>query len=304
MVIALMIAGSAGEGYARNGWEYYFERGSVQFRGEMYDNAILSLELCLEENPGSFAAANMLAEVYVKMNRREKALDYYRRSLEINDRQADVHNALAELYEYFSDADRAFEHFRRATEIDPEHVRAHCSLVRYYLKRNDRDSAERHFRASRDRALNESGALLKRAADAEEKGDHAGAEKLYRKILEQGPSLVDAYIALYEVYRRMGRYEKAVAVLEKLKFIRPDYEKAYFFLGNIYFTGKFPGKRKLYLDRAVENLKKTVELNPENFDACYTLSTVYRHMGKDIEAKAWEEKGMAIEDRRGGKKSP
>ena len=304
MLIAAIIAVIAGEGYARQSWEYYFERGSLQFRGDMYDNAILSLEMCLDENPGSFAAANMLAEIYLKKNRREKALAYYRRSLEINDGQADIHNAIAELYEYFIEYDLAFKHFSRAVEIDPGHIRAHCSLVRYYLKRNDRESAELHFRESHDLAQRKLSGLLERAAAAEKKGRHGAAEKLYLQILEEGPSLLEAYFALFEVYRRVDRYDKAAAVLERLKVVKPDDEKAHVLLGNVYFTRKFSGKRKIFLDRAVENLKKALELNPDNYDACYTLSSVYRHMGKDIEAKAWEDKAMEIEDRVEGKKSP
>ncbi len=102
----------------------------------------------------------------------------------------------------------------------------------------------------------------------------------------------------------MNKYDRAAAILERLKFVRPDHERAYVLLGNIYFTRKFPGKRALYLVRAVENLKKAAELNPDNYDTLYTLSSVYKLMGKDVEAKAWEKKGLEIEDRVAGKKSP
>jgi Tfp pilus assembly protein PilF len=63
-----------------------------------------------------------------------------------------------------------------------------------------------------------------------------------------------------------------------------------------------PGKRKLHIDRALDNLKKAVELNPNNYDTYYSISGIYNYIGKDIEARDWEKKGQKVENTQEGNK--
>ena len=51
-------------------------------------------------------------------------------------------------------------------------------------------------------------------------------------------------------------------------------------------------------------LKKAVEINPDNYDACYTIAEIYTDIKKDIEARQWEEKGRMAEERAEGGDEP
>jgi tetratricopeptide (TPR) repeat protein len=195
----------------------------------------------------------------------------------------------------------AFRHFTRAVEIDPLHVRAHCGLVRYYFKENDRAAADRHFEISHRQGLLKSGKLLSKAIEVDKKGDDKNAIALYKQVIEEAPALVEAYMNLYEVRMRRKEFAAAAEVLERLKYVKPDHEKAYVLLGYIYFTQKLPGGRKLRLDRAIDNLKKAVELNPENCETYYSIAGIYDFIGKEAEAREWEKKGQAVEERKEGK---
>ena len=115
--------------------------------------------------------------------------------------------------------------------------------------------------------------------------------------MNEAPSLIEAYLGMYELCRSRKEYAPAAEALERLKFVKPDYEKAYVLLGYIYFTQKLPGSRKRHLDLAIANLKKAVELNPDNSETCYSLSEIYHYMKKDVEAKSWEDRGRAVEKR-------
>jgi tetratricopeptide (TPR) repeat protein len=287
---------------ARPPWEYYLEKGTLQFHAGMNDYAILSFQRCLDINPGCYQAANFLGEIYHRQERMIQSLDYYRRSLAVNEAQADVHNIVGELYESFSERDSAFTHFRRAAELEPSHVKANCNLVRYYLKKGDRASAGRHFEISNRQAKLVSGGLLDRARAAAAGGRAKEASELYRKVMDEAPSLIEAYLGMYELGRSINDYESAVRTLERLAFVKPDYEKAYILLGYVYFTRRLPGSRKRHLDLAIRNLEKALELNPDNYETCYSLSEIYHHLKKDVEAEAWEKKGLEIEARAGGKK--
>jgi tetratricopeptide (TPR) repeat protein len=288
--------------YPQHSGEYYYEKGLIEYRSGMYKEAIFNMRKCLEENPRSFEAANVLAEISYIKNKIFEAIEYYKQSLIINDNQPDIHCIIGELYEFTSEKDPAFRHFTRATEIDRNHIRAHCNLVRFFIEKNDRVSAESHFKISYIQAMQRSGRLLSEASDAEREGKLGKAVALYKKAVDEGPSILEAYLRLYEIYRRMNDYKAAAEILEKLKFIRPDYEKAYVLLGSLYFTQKLPGKRKMYIDKAIANLKKAIELNPSNYETCYTLSDVFRFVRKYDEARTYEEKAREIEKRSADKK--
>ncbi len=283
-------------------WERYLKKGRLQYQAGMLDYAIYNLAQCLDANPGCQEAATMLASIYVKKNKKLRAIDYYERSLEIEEGQAEVHFALGELYEFFIERERAFRHYVRCVEIDPGHVRGHASLVRHYLNRNDRASADRHFQTSYRLAKERSGALFERAVDADRKGKYGQALDLYGMVIDEAPSLIEAYIGLYEVNRKLKNFAAAAAALERLAIVKPDNEKTYILLAYIYFTQKLPGNRKNQIDRAIDNLKRVIELNPDNYEAYISLSEIYAYMGMDIEAHVWEKRGFEVEKRvRGGK---
>jgi tetratricopeptide (TPR) repeat protein len=283
---------------ARHSWEFYYEKGLTQYKLEIYDAAIFNMIRCLDVNPRCYEAANVLADIYDKKNNKSQAVKYYRQSLAINDAQAEVHYTLGVLHEFFNEREPAFRHFTRAVEIDPLHVRAHCGLVRYYVKENDRAAADRHFEISYKQGMAKSGGLLATAIEADKNKDDKKAIALYARVIEDAPALVEAYMNLYEVRMRRNEYEAAAAVMERLKYIKPDHEKAYVLLGYLYFTQKLPGSRKFNLQRAVDNLKKAVDLNPENCETYYSIAEIYRLMGKEDEARAWEKKGLAVEEGR------
>ncbi|HNW29911.1 MAG TPA: hypothetical protein PKN50_15640 [Spirochaetota bacterium] len=285
-------------------WEYYYERGQTQARLGLYNNAVLSLDICMDLNPKHYPAANLLGEVYCKMNQKHLAIPWYKKSLGINDNQPDIHVTLGEIYEFFSENDLAFRHFSRAVALEPENDRARCRLVRFYVLREDYQTARTNLETSYRKEKERSAKGLAAAARAAEKGDDKKAAGLYEKVIGESPCVTEAYLDLYEIHKRRRDFAAAAAVLEALKKIRPDYEKVYLLLGYTYYTGRMAGPRKLRIDQALENLKKAVEINPDNYDACYTIAEIYTDIKKDIEARQWEEKGRKAEERAQGKDGP
>jgi tetratricopeptide (TPR) repeat protein len=211
---------------------------------------------------------------------------------------------LGEVYEFFSENDLAYSHFTRAIAIDPENDRARCRLVRFCVLREDREAAQKHFEVSHRKEKTRSEKRLGAAARAVENGNDKMAKNLYAGVIDDSPCLIEAYLDLCEIHKRRREFGEAAAALERLKKIKPDYEKAYVLLGYIYYNGRMAGPRKLRIEQALANLKKAVELNPDNFDACYSISEIYKYIRKDIEARQWEEKGLRAEERADGKKAP
>jgi len=300
-IAALLPADAAAE---RLSWRYYYERGETQARLGMYNEAVLSLINCMDRKPDYYQAANLLGDVYCRLNRKHLAIPWYEKSLALNDRQVEIHNALAEVYEFFSENDRAYGHFMKSVEINPDDERARCRLVRYFLLRGDREGAQRHFEISVREGKSRSGKTLTAAALAASQGDAGKAAALYGKAIDESPCVVEAYLELYELHKARKDFNAAAELLERLKKVKPDFEKAYLLLGYVYFTQKMRGPRKLHIERALENLKMAVALNPDNFDACYSISEIYHYIKKDDEARTWEEKGRQVEERIDGARGP
>jgi tetratricopeptide (TPR) repeat protein len=263
----------------------------------MLEYAIFNLAQCLDANPRCFEAANLLASIYVQKNKKMRAIDYYHRSLGIDEGQAEVHFALGELYEFFIERDKALLHYRRCVEIDPGHVKGHSSLVRFYLARNDPASADRHTAIALRLGREMFGDRLVRGEEARKKGTHGVALDIYEGIIREAPILDEAYIGYYDVCRGIGDYAAAARILERLVFVRPDFKKTYLLLGDIYYNRKLPGPRKVRLERAIRNLQKAVALDPDNYEASLMLAEIFDSMGREAESAEWERRARESEDR-------
>jgi Tfp pilus assembly protein PilF len=256
--------------------DYYLQRGKLQFRGGMYNYALHSLDSALRMDPSLYEAANLIAEIYIIQNNREKALEYIKKSISAMDDQPDAHTLLAEQYEYFHDDKMSFKSYKRAVEIDPKHVRANAALIRYYLVKNEKEAAENAFRISRDEGAKKNTGLIKRAEKYLKEGKRTDALRIYETVLKISPASEEIYLKVFELRRNNGEMAQAAGILEQYKFIRPDHEKTHLLLARIYTDHRLPGGRKRNLDHAIMNLKKALEINPQGYDAHYQLSDIYR----------------------------
>ena len=139
LCICIFIFNSAG--ISRTAWEYYYKKGVIEYKADMYTFAIDNLIKALDRNPSLYKAQNIIAEIYIKLDRKEEAIKHYRMSLNINDNQPDIHCKIGKLYEFYLEYSLSHHHYSRAVNIDPSHLKGHYNLVRYYVKKNNKDSA-------------------------------------------------------------------------------------------------------------------------------------------------------------------
>lgn len=264
--------------------DYYYRKGEIEYRAEMYSFAVENLAKALERDPGYFRAANLIAAIHLRNNKKEEALAFLDMSLRTNSMQPDIHCQAGEINDFFNEWGKAFAHYTRAVEIDPFHLKGHLNLVLYYIKQGDKASADRHFEICAGLGKAEGEKYLNLASDEERKGDDKKAIMLYRTAIEKSPVLLEAYFRVAEIHRRSGNYAGAVLALEKIKEMRPDHEKACIYLGQIYFAHKFMKERKTALLKAVANLEKAIEINSENSETYYYLADVYQYMGQKEKA--------------------
>lgn len=117
--------------------------------------------------------------------------------------------------------DGAEREFRRAVAIDSSFGDAYLGLGRLYYKLNRYEEAERNIlRASRFGSGESPQAHFLLGLFAEKRGSEWEAETHYRKALEGEGDNVEFRLALVDLLRGRGRYDEALAELEREEFVR------------------------------------------------------------------------------------
>ena len=104
-------------------------------------------------------------------------------------------------------------------------------------------------------------------------------------IPDAGPWIDVLTFNIWNIIGAQDAKVRAVAIGRKIAELDPDL---------VAFEEAFDqSKRQLLID----NLKKAVELNPENCETYYSIAEIYKYMGKEAEAREWEKKGLVLEEK-------
>lgn len=175
----------------------------------------------------------------------------------------------------FDEALVAFEQFSAKY---PEIYAARLNVATTYLKMGDLDRAESEFRGVLDKAVQAQGeagkdkeisllALSGLGELALKRGDFTAAQESFRRALEISPEDAAAAYNVGEIFFSNQKVDEAIPYFELAARIKKDWPKAYHRLGLVYLNkGDF--------DKALENLRKFVELDPLNPEAANVKATI------------------------------
>ncbi|HUP00225.1 MAG TPA: adenylate/guanylate cyclase domain-containing protein [Gemmatimonadota bacterium] len=160
--------------------------------------------------------------------------------------------------------DLALEMFSRAIEIDSDYARAHAGIADA--------AAYKYTFYQRDEAV------LERA-------DAASG-----RALELDPELAEAHAARGHVLSLKKRYDAAEREFETAIRLDTQLYDAYFFYARSLFM---QGKR----ERSAWMYERASEVQPEDYKAPILVSGVYHALGKEVEARAAERRGLQVVER-------
>ena len=174
--------------------------------------------------------------------------------------------------------DEAVAAFERFAAANPEVYGIRLAIATALLKKGDLDRAEAEFRgvldktsltgeaAAKDKVL-ASRALSGLGELALKRGDFAAAQDAFRRVLDLSPEDAAAAYNVGEILFSNQKTDEAIPYFELAVKIRPDWPKAYNRLGLVYLNkGDF--------DKALESLRKFVELDPQNPEAGNVRTTI------------------------------
>lgn len=88
---------------------------------------------------------NNLANAYKKLNRIDKAITCYLKSIELKPDYAQAHNNLATIYALQNNYNKALHHYIKATHLAPDFCAAHFNLGLLLLKNKELEAAKTQF---------------------------------------------------------------------------------------------------------------------------------------------------------------
>ncbi|MBA3584910.1 MAG: tetratricopeptide repeat protein, partial [Gemmatimonadetes bacterium] len=160
--------------------------------------------------------------------------------------------------------DLALDMFSRAIEIDPDYALAHAGIAdaatyKYTFYQRDEAHLER-------------------------------ADSASRRALELDPELAEAHAARGHVLTLKKLYDAAEREFEAAIRLDPQLYEAYFFYARSFFMqGKLEKSARMY--------ERASGVQPEDYKAPILVSSVYRSLGKEAEARAAELRGLRVVER-------
>jgi Tfp pilus assembly protein PilF/glutathione synthase/RimK-type ligase-like ATP-grasp enzyme len=163
-------------------------------------NNLLKMILLAEE---FYNLANELQE----LGQLERAVDNYRRSLEIYPNYAEVHNNLGNVLCELGQAEEAVSSYQRALVINPDYADAHSNLGNVLRDLGQIDIALSHYRRALEIKPDSAQVHFNLGYILLDQGDLAAAEQYFNLALEEEPDLTQAHQGLACIFQRCGSDE-------------------------------------------------------------------------------------------------
>ena len=221
-------------------------------RRKLFPQAIRDCSKAVSLDPENEKAQHNLALVYIETKEYEQAARHLQKAIALNGEEAMYYYQLGEVYQWMSNWEQAADALQRAVELDDSLYKAHYRLGRVY-----------------------------EAMDSPEK-----AMKKYSDALMRSGKFFDAYRELGSIYLDYGFLGQAEQVFrEGLKALEGRGEE----LAEMHhLLGAVLAERKEY-EKAVEEFRAALELNPDMEDAMFSLGWAYSYVNKE-NAKIWLQK--------------
>ncbi len=160
---------------------------------------------------------------YMQQGNYSEALIKLERALRQDPKLARAHHYIAELYSRLNEKQRADEHYTKALELDPRDASAQNNYGAFLCAQGRYEEAEPHFQAAvRNSLYNGRAESYENAAlCASRAGDDARAERYFHAALELNPRLPRSLYRLAEINYHKQRYLPARAYLQRYEAVAP-----------------------------------------------------------------------------------
>jgi tetratricopeptide (TPR) repeat protein len=189
----------------------------------------------------------------------------------------------AEVFLDQNDTDKAIEYFKKAVELDPRNSPAKLGLSEAFVRKGNKtldenkpETAVFYFEEAAKANPNNPAAYAGLGECYDGSGNNDKAQVNYEKALALDPNLTELYAPLGVIYFQKGEIAKSEEYLTKIRAIRPDDPETALFYGMIL-------SRQNRNDEAISAFKASLAKDPSP-EAHLYLGEVYDRVDRDREA--------------------
>jgi len=216
----------------------------------------------IEQDPTQVDAIRILAALYMKDEKQDKAITILKKGIDINPDNKGLRRHLATVYAKSKDFDNTEKVLQDIISLDPENLSSHINLALFYSQLNKLDKAENQFRKIISlQPNNEEGYLLLTEFQARRRSVKE-AEKTLLSAIEKNPKLFNLRFALARLYKAIKSNKEMDVYHEIIKLggSEPEGLKARNELAKIALSKKD-------LDVAGQLINEVLDNNPRDNDA-------------------------------------
>ncbi|NWY13804.1 TMTC1 protein, partial [Aphelocoma coerulescens] len=288
------------------------------------EEAVILLRDSIKYGPEFADAYSSLASLLAEQERLKEAEEVYKAGIENCPESSDLHNNYGVFLVDTGSPEQAMSHYRQAILLSPAHHVAMVNLGRLHRSLGQNKEAEvwykRALKVSRKaEILSPLGALYYNTGRYEEAlqvyreaaalqpsnkdirlalaqvlammGRTKEAEKMTNHILNEDAECLECYRLLSAIYSKQELYAKALEAIEKALQLKPKDPKV---ISELFFTKGNQLREQNLLDKAFENYKRAVELNPDQAQAWMNMGGIEHIKGSYITARDYYEKALQL----------
>ena len=194
--------------------------GIDKYMNKDYEGAALDFQKSLNLAPNlslSAETTKYLAQTYLKIDDKEKAIDSYKRGIELNRERDDLRLELGNLYYAEDRYVEALTEYKEAVRINPVSSSNHYSLGQGYLKLGYFSAAEKEFRTVLRLEPNSPYGNYGQGLVLSKRKDFRQALEKLEAAVRIDDRFYDAYAEIGYIYADMGEIDKAREMVEFLE---------------------------------------------------------------------------------------
>jgi tetratricopeptide (TPR) repeat protein len=242
----------------------YLKNFDIFLENKEFQNAENELKKASELDPESPLITYRLGQLAIAMGDKDKAIGFYKETIDLNPLFIKAYSALSEIYEYTGDIESAINYHELAQHISPENTKRLITLSKLYSRIGETEKSKEILRTavSAEKDVSTSDLLLGEMFLAQ--NENQKAVELLIKANKENQSDVSIMQSLAEAYRRVANPREAIKIYKEIIKIKPKNAYAYYAMGKAYLEMNVK-------DKAVEYIKKAWELNPFSLEIITTL---------------------------------
>ena len=194
--------------------------------------------------------------------------------------------------------ERALKLFVHATELDPQYASAYAWAANCYSflytwfnpSQENLEAAERNSLKALELNPELSEAHVARGMVLYNRKDFEGAKEEFERAIRLKPDLFEASYLYARLCFAQGQFEKAVQLAHQASGLRPEDYNAPCLLGMIYTEQNKPAEREEAYRKTLENVKRALELFPEDTRALYMGAAAAISLGDEKLGLEWAER--------------